>query len=246
MNLVLCDDEPLFLSSIRDKIIAWSEKTGHSKSIMIHSYTSSEEMLDAFQHGMIADALFLDIQIPGELNGLAVAKEIYKNDENIPIVFITSYGEYAEEGYYVNALRYLRKPVSQSIVFECMDMIWRRWELSRTECLLVDLPTQLIRLPTKSILYLEVSGHYCIIYTTDHCSKYTIKKTLDDLQKKLPEQTFVRCHRSYVVNLMYIRYIAHGFISMANGVQIPIGRVFRSQLLGQFRQFYLGEDLKPC
>lgn len=244
MNLILCDDEPLFLSSIKEKIASWGKKTGRLNALMIHTFTSGEDLLDALQHGMFADALFLDIQIPGEMNGLAVAKEIYSKDENIPIVFVTYYGEYAEEGYAVNALRYLRKPVLDSAVEECMNIIWRRWELTNAEHLSVDLPTQQIRLPLKSILYIEVSSHYCVVHTINAQREYRFKKTLDDVQKKLPERLFIRCHRSFIVSLMYIRHIAHGCITMADDAQIPIGKVYQSQLINQFRRYYLGEGLE--
>lgn len=242
MNLILCDDEPLFLSSLKEKIVAWGKKTGHSSALMINTFTSGEDLLDALEHGVFADALFLDIQIPGEMSGLAVAKEIYSRDENMAIVFVTYYGEYAEEGYTVGALRYLRKPVSDTAIEECMDVLWRRWELSNAECLLLDLPTQMIRLPLKAILYLAVSGHYCVLYTDNARQEYRFKKPLDEVQKELPEHLFVRCHRSFIVNLMYIRHIARGCITMANGAQVPIGKVYQPQLMHQFRRYYLGEE----
>lgn len=158
MNVVLCDDESLFLTSIEQKVRAWSEKNGRTGSVMIHAYASSEDLLDAWQHGLQIDALFWDIQIPGEMSGLALAKEIHQINEYIPIVFITSYGEYAEEGYTVNALRYLRKPISEQAIAECMDIFWQRWRLQHSDSLVMDLPTQLLRLPVKTICILRCRG----------------------------------------------------------------------------------------
>ena len=159
MNVIICDDERMFLTSIEQKVMQWAQKNGHSNGIVVHTFTSTEDLLDAWEHGLQIDVVFLDIQVPGELSGLAVAKEIHSNNEYIPIVFITSYGEYAEEGYVVNALRYLRKPVSERAIAECMDILWRRWELQHRECVMIELPTQVLRLPVQSILYAEVSGH---------------------------------------------------------------------------------------
>lgn len=239
MNVILCDDEKLFLASIKQKIISWAQKNEHSGSIMVHTYTSSEDLLDAWEHGLQVDALFLDIQIPGELNGLALAKEIHRVNEYIPIVFITSYGEYAEEGYVVNALRYLRKPVSQQAISECMNILWRRWELQHTECIVVDMPTQVLRLPVNAILYVEVLGHYCIIKTSENEQGYRLRQPLENIRKKLPLHLFVQCHRSYIVNLMYIRHITNGGITMADSSILPIGKNFQHNLMKEFRNYYL-------
>lgn len=242
MNVIICDDEKMFLTSIESKIKAWAHKNDHIRGLMLYTFTSGEDLLDAWQHGLQVDALFLDIQIPGELSGLAVAKEIHRSNEYIPIVFITSYGEYAEEGYVVNALRYLRKPVSEQAIAECMNILWRRWILQHTECVVVDLPTQVLRLPVKSILYVEVRGHYCILKTTDSEQEYRFKQPLESIRKKLPIHLFVQCHRSYIVNLMYIRHIAAGNMTMADGTVLQIGRMYQTQLMKQFRHYYFEGD----
>lgn len=246
MNVILCDDEKLFLEFIEQKIMAWAGRTGHRRGLMIHSFTSSEDMLDAWQHGMQVDALFLDIQIPGEMNGMAAAKEIHRANANIPIVFVTCYGEYAAEGYEVNALRYLRKPVSEQDVVECMNILWHRWELQQTACIVLDVPTQILRLPVNAILYIEVAGHYCIIRTTDSEQTHRLKQSMDSLRKKIPENILVQCHRSFIVNLMYIRHITSGNITMADGTVIPMSRSYQAQLLKMFRSYYLEGEMEKC
>lgn len=90
MNLILCDDEQIFLDSLHQKIMNWAKRSRHISGIILHCFTSSEDLLDAWQRGMTIDAMFLDIQIPGEMSGLAVAKEIHNDNEYLPIVFITS------------------------------------------------------------------------------------------------------------------------------------------------------------
>lgn len=206
---------------------------------MIHSYTSSEDLLDAWEHGLQIDALFLDIQIPGEMNGLALAKEIHRINEYIPIVFITSYGEYAEEGYVVNALRYLRKPVSYQGIAECMNILWRRWALQHTECVVLDMPNFVLRLPVNSILYVEVIGHYCVIKTIENEQGYRLRQPLETIRKKLPSHLFVQCHRSYIVNLIYIRHIANDGITIADHSILPVGKMFQHGLMKEFRAYYM-------
>ena len=242
MNIVICDDEKLFLSSIEQKINTWAEKNGHTKAIITHRFTSSEDMLDAWEHGMQVDAVFLDIQIPGELNGLAVAKQIRETNDYLPIVFITSYGQYAEEGYVVNAMRYLHKPVTQDAIEDCMNLIWRRWTLQHSDCVLLDLPNQILCLPVSSILYAEISGHTCSVQTTSRSEPYLFRQSMTYIQKKLSSALFVQCHRSFLVNLMYIRHITGHSLIMADGKEIPLGRKYLSAFMTEFRRYYLKGD----
>lgn len=241
MNIVLCDDEKLFLSSVEQKIKIWAQKSGHINSIIFHSFTSSEDLLDAWEHGMQVDAVLLDIQIPGEMSGLATARAIRSTNEYLPIVFITSYGQYAEEGYSVNALRYLHKPVTDEAISACMNLIWRQWTLLNGDCIVLDLPTQILRLPARSILYAEISGHTCILQTADRSTPYQFRQTMQYLQKKLSSDLFAQCHRSYIVNLMYVRHITGHGIVMADGKEIQIGRKFQSAFMAAFRWLYLKE-----
>ena len=239
MTIILCDDEPIFLDSLKQKIEKWATKKGHLGSIIIHTFTSSEDLLDGWEHGMQFDAVFLDIEIPNELSGLAVAKEIYNSDPMVPIVFVTSYGQYAEEGYKVNALRYLRKPINEQAVNECMDILWRQWTVAQTECVTFDTPTKLLRLASKSILYIEAAGHYCIITTTDNtASEYKIKQAFKLVINQLPNEIFIQCQRSYAVNIMYIRHVANGVLTMSDGKRIQMGRGFQAELVKRLRQFY--------
>ena len=79
MNIILCDDEPLFLSSLEQKIGQWAQKNGRVNNILISKFTSSEDMLDAWEHGMQIDALFLDIQIERSI----LSMQDYQNAERI-------------------------------------------------------------------------------------------------------------------------------------------------------------------
>ena len=240
MNLVLCDDEQIFLNALQQKIMHWAEQTGHDGGIMLRAFTSSEDLLEAWMHGMAVDALFLDIEIPGEMSGLAVAQAIHNRNPYMPMVFITNYSEYAQEGYKVNALRYLHKPVSAQALGECLDILWHRWSLRNVDGIVLDLPGQILRFPEDAILYIEASGHYCTFKTTDSRQAYQCKLSLEALGKKLPPHLYVQCRRNYIVNIRYIRNIKGGNLTMANGEIIPMGRNYQAQLIRKFRQYYLG------
>ena len=239
MNIVLCDDEKQCLVKLEQQIMNWTHSNAHVGGVIIRTFTSSEDLLAAWKRGMQIDALFLDIQIPGEMNGIALAKEIHQSNEYIPIVFVTNYGEYAEEGYIVNALRYLRKPIVEQAIADCMSIIWRRWEVQQDHYIIFDLSTQVLRIPADSILFIEVRGHYSIIRTADSNQEYRIKKPLESIRKQLPPTFLVQCHRSFIVNVKYIRHITGSSISLADGTSLQVGRIYQAELMKRFRQYYI-------
>ncbi len=111
MNIIICDDEDVYLQTISDKVENWAQRFGRTSAVRFRLFHSSEELLEAWENGMKADLIFMDIQIPGEMNGLALTKYIHETDYYLPIALVTNYGEFVYDGYKVNALRYLRKPV---------------------------------------------------------------------------------------------------------------------------------------
>ena len=89
MQVWLCEDDPIFRTSIESKISNWS-KANHNFDLSITTFRSSEDLLEHWQLGNHADIFFLDIQIPKELSGLELAKLIRQTDEDVPIVFVTN------------------------------------------------------------------------------------------------------------------------------------------------------------
>lgn len=242
MNIVLCDDELIYLDTISHQILTWAENNKIKEKVFIKEYSSSEDLLEAWDNGMSIDAVFLDIQIPGEISGMDLAKAIYDHDEYIPIVFITNYEEYACDGYCVNAIRYLRKPVSLRDISVCMDIIWRRWQSGQERFVTLTTGTQSVHIAIRTIVYAEVTSHMIHIFTSDDIGQYTIRSTMDDLESKLPDEDFIRCHKSYLVNLRYIRKYRNNWLTLASGKQIPVGRKYTSQFVCKLQKYYQEGD----
>ena len=121
LKVIICDDEKLYRSSIRQKIEYWALGRCREKEVFVSEFHSSEDMLESLEAGGDCQLLFLDIEIPGEMNGMKAAKKIYSHNPYLPIVFVTNYSNYACEGYEVNALRYRVKPVMQAAIDQCNE-----------------------------------------------------------------------------------------------------------------------------
>ena len=124
MRVIICEDERCFQEALCNAIEEWKELTNH-QDVSCICFDSSEELLASWEGGLSAELLFLDIQIPGELSGMALAKKIRQHDQTVSIVFVTNYADYVYEGYVVSALRYLKKPVLREDIFDCMEIAYR-------------------------------------------------------------------------------------------------------------------------
>ena len=241
MQIVLCDDESVYLHTVEQQILSWGKKNNRNDSLTIKLFQSSEDLLEAWTNGMDIDILFVDIQIPGELSGMELAREIHEKDEYVPIVFITNYAEYAYEGYCVNALRYLRKPMLQKDIDVCMDIAWRQWINHQSTFVSLVTASQSIHVPIHAIIYAEIIAHKLRIVAADEIGEYEIRSTLDRLEEKLPADEFVRCHKSFLVSLRYIRKYKSGAVTISSGLEIPVGRKYIRSFADKFRLYYQGD-----
>lgn len=241
MYVVLCDDEEIYLNAIEKCVNLWAETYNRQKMLIVKKFHSSEDLLELWSNGMDIDLLFLDIQIPNEMSGMEIAKEIRRKNEYVPIVFVTNYAEYAYEGYCVNAIRYLRKPLNQEDINACMDIAWRQWNSAQEKFISIGASSQSICFPMNAVVYAETIAHTLIIHTSDNIESYETRASLEQLESKLPEENFVRCHKSFIVNLRYVRKYKAGIITVASGAEIPVGRKYTQKFSERYRQYYQGD-----
>ena len=239
MNVIICDDELECRDAIAEAVTAWAERNNHSNAVMIRAFSSSEDLLDAWEKGLSIDMLFLDIQIPNEMDGMNIAKAIFQRDEQIPIAFVTNYSEYACEGYLVNALRYILKPVQQQAIDDCMRIAWNHWQLAQTESIRIETGKQVMLVPARNILCIESFKHDLIITTTSN-ETLTVRGPISRYENLLPAGLFGQCHKSHIVNIMYVRKLDKGAATLIDGKTIPIGRKYASDFLQLFNQYNQG------
>lgn len=243
MNVVVCDDEQISCNAVAEAISAWAKASGWTDALVVRTFSSSENLHAAMKDGLFVDMLFLDIQIPGEMSGLELARQIRTTNSHVVIVFVTNYAEYACEGYSVDALRYLRKPIRQDQINECMNIAYRRWSLAQAENMVVTIKNNAIVLRYPDILYIEVRGHNLRIKTASNAQALEVRGQLRDIMATLPAELFVRCHRSFLVNLMYVRQLASKTLAMSDGALIPLGRKYDTAVADAFNHFYQGMSL---
>lgn len=216
-KIAVCDDELFELNAVSTIVEQWSARTG--KKINMETFPSAESFLFHYAEHKDYDILLLDVEMK-ELSGIELAKQIRKDNKHVEMVFITSHFEFAGEGYEVDALHYLVKPVKEEKLFEVLDKAVKKLS-EEPENLVISCDGEIIRLFEDDILYAESFLHYISIYTDRQ--EYKIKKNLSEFEKEVSE-SFFRIHRSYLVNLKAVTRISRTGVLLNGTIELPLAR----------------------
>jgi len=162
------------------------------------------------------------------MDGLALAQSLRKNNYHGSIIFLTSYKEYVFQGYDVQALHYLLKPIREDDIRKCMNVVL---QLTRDNNYIFQYNNQTLKIPYHQILYFSSANHYIEIYTVEGVQMH--KATLADILNNLPYE-FTKCHRSILVNMSHVEKIVKNEIYLSNGNKLPISNTYLEQVRTTF------------
>ena len=169
---------------------------------------------------------------------MELAKLIRQTDEDVPIVFVTNYAEYVYQGYTVNALRYLKKPVLESDIFPCLDIAYKHYTLSHQESSIISIPGEQIVLRYAEILYLEARSPNLLIKRIGSSSDISFRYRISKVYPLLPSELFAFCHRSYIVNLSKIRILKRTQLVLCSNEVLPISEKYVDELFHKFNAYH--------
>lgn len=215
-RFAICDDSQEDIDYIERLIREWSSSAGFR--IRIDRFPSGESFLFAFEEDQSFDVLFLDIEME-RLSGIELAQKLRQLGSRIQIVFVTGYMDYIAQGYDVEALHYLLKPVTEEKLQGVLERAIERLK-SGERALVLGLPEGTVKVPFDQIRYLEVMGNYVTIHGKE---SYSVKRTLGDMAKELDER-FIRTHRSYIVNLQSVRKCTRSEVVLKDDTVLPLSR----------------------
>lgn len=228
IRCAVVDDEPLALGLMASYV----KKTPFLE--LVGSYSSAVQAMQEM-HDNPVDLIFLDIQMP-ELNGLDYSRMISPQTR---VVFTTAFNQYALDGYKVNALDYLLKPISYPDFLlaankaqEWFRLVEQSQQSEKKEnqdeklSIFVKSDYKLIRIELKNILYVEGLKDYVKIYEGNTGRPVISLMSMKAMEEMLPADRFMRVHRSYIVQKEKIRIIEHNRIVFGN-TYIPIGDSYK-------------------
>ncbi|MDE6021525.1 MAG: LytTR family DNA-binding domain-containing protein, partial [Ruminococcus sp.] len=199
---------------------------------IISEYISAEQFLINYPD-VPCDLLLLDIEM-GNMNGMELAKELRAKGDMLPIIFITGFSEYIGEGYDVEALHYLLKPVDKMKLFRVLDRYACRHKSDNR----IILPSgdESVLVASGDIVYLEAFGKKTQV-TLNGGKEIICTCGLSAVSEKLG-QGFVSCHRSYIVNIGFITGFSKSEITLDSGKKIPLSRRSYDSVNRAFIDYY--------
>ncbi len=216
LNITICDDEHSQIEYLSTFVREWADERG--VAVRISDYESAESFLFAYGDDKTTDVLLLDIQMK-KIDGIALARKIRQDNNTVQIVFITGYTEYISEGYEVEALHYLIKPVSKQKLYNVLDRAAEK--LKRNERgLILETADGVVRIPLHEIRFIEVRHNYITIHSKNDI---TVKMTLSEIEKELDDR-FFRTNRSFIVNLSYLHKTTKTDVVLTDGTNVPLSK----------------------
>jgi DNA-binding LytR/AlgR family response regulator len=223
MKIAICDDEIIFQKHLEVFLNSYYK----SLDIIIESFSSGEELLQKYRTGCLFDLLFLDIEMAG-LDGISTAKKIREYDSKEMIVFLTSHTEFAMEGYEVNAIRFLRKPLQESKLLE--TLLEANSRIQQRKKLILHTNSEDLAIELDNIIYIESMKNDIFFYVLagngkeGRVEEIKVRKRIMELADELSKKQFYRCHRSYIINLDYVISYKKDQVKMKMDKIIPVSR----------------------
>ncbi len=230
INCIIVDDEHIARDVLENHI---------SRIDNIKIVATCKSALEAFNsiNKECIDLIFLDINMP-EISGLSFAKSINKN---IKVIFTTAYREYAVDGFNLQAVDYLLKPISFERLLQAINKylnenisvpsaITESKDVEQNDHFFVRSNRKMIKIKFDEIKYIESLSDYIKI----HLKEKTVltRETISNIEAKLPQNNFLRIHRSYIISVANIHSYTNEEVEVY-GVELPISRSYKDSVLNK-------------
>ncbi|MDC7288722.1 LytTR family DNA-binding domain-containing protein [Blautia schinkii] len=221
----------------RQRIVKYLEQfqNEHNLPFEIKVFHASFDFLEEY-HGDY-DVIFLDIEMPGS-SGLDVAREIRGKDQSVGIIFITGLAQYAIEGYEVQAIDFMVKPVGYYNFSMKLEKAFRFIETHREQDILISNKDGVFRIGVSDILYIEKDRDYVLFHTRQE--DYQTRGSIKEIKSKLGSLAFSECTAGCLVNLNYVRRVGKDSIRLTTDRELPLSRRLKKAFTEDYINFMGG------
>lgn len=233
IKIAICDDEKIMCEYLEQKVSEILKKWNIAFSIVCYT-----DALECFESCLSFDLMFLDIQMPN-LNGIALAKKLREQSAKCELIFVTILKEYVLYAFEVEAADYIYKPIELHRLEKALKRVMKRLEKQYKKCIFVQTKNYRKTIYLEEIYYIEVINRKIYVYTQNGMIEYYGK--LQEVQCQLDER-FIKCHRSYIINIDYLSHYENGMIQMKNGSIVPVSRLRQKELIDTVFQYIKGRE----
>lgn len=224
IQLAFCDDDQSVLHEI--SVLLEQFRIEHGIEMNCSAFHSPLELVAKIEKGMRFDILILDVIMP-DGNGIDIAKEIRRYDNNVKIIFFTSSSDFAVQSYSVDAYYYQLKPLEKESFLKLMDSVISECKEKQKHMLVIHNKKGVIQIDLEKLKYCEIRGR-TLLFCMENGKILECGGSLEKVCGALVEyDNFLRPHRSYLVNMDHIQNIASRIITMDDSTEIfiPHGKI---------------------
>jgi two-component system, LytTR family, response regulator len=228
INCIAIDDEPLALELLEDNI---------KQVPYLNLVGKCSNAIDALQllKEVSADLVFLDIQMPG-LTGLQFIQSLTIKPM---FILVTAYEKFALEGFNLNVVDYLVKPVSLDRFIKACNKAQELYELKKgntsggdkeDDYFFINVDYSLVKVMYNNIMWIEGLKDYIKIYLKDGSKPIVARLSLKSLEDELPPATFLRIHKSYIISKNFISSVKKSSVLLDNKTELPVGENYKDRI----------------
>lgn len=223
MKIAVCDDNIHDLSNVVSLLNDYKVLQKDHHLIEFTAFNSALDLIASLERGQQYEMVLLDILMPF-MNGMEAAKEIRQFNQEIKIIFMTSSPEFAVESYSVSAYYYALKPVWKEKLFIILEKVASEIDNQKGSSLLIKSKNGLSRIQIHRLEYAEVIGRSILYHIIDGSVIETVG-SMSDLDKELlPDHSFIKPHRSYIINLAHVLTLGQRDIKMHSQSFVPVAK----------------------
>ncbi len=220
IRIAIAEDDPQCFAQLERYIGDYGRETG--RAFQVTHYGDGEDLVERYKPGF--DLILMDVEMPF-MDGMTAAGYIREKDPEVVIVFVTNLAQYAIQGYSVNALDYILKPVSY---FSFSQRALQYVKKKEDACITVAVRGGAVKLEVNAIFYIERLGRQLMFHTRSGIHASTA--TLQQVEEALEGKGFARCNKGYLVNLEHVDGIRDG-CAVVRGDKLLISRGRRTPFL---------------
>ncbi|MDD6302100.1 MAG: LytTR family DNA-binding domain-containing protein [Bacillales bacterium] len=223
MKVAIVEDNIEYTETLKKYLLRFENE--NKLNIAIYTFTNGEQFINEFKSDY--DIIFMDIEMP-IMDGIESSTKIREIDSECVIIFVSNFTKYAIKGYSVNALDYLTKPLAYDIFKNTMSKAILKVQSKQNKAIVLQSGAETYRIDINDIIYIEVYKHRVFFHTTK--DDFDIRSSLQEVEKQLPSNQFIRCNSGYIINLKYVSGIQKDSIIVFNK-ELPISRSRKKEVL---------------
>lgn len=224
ITIAICDSE----ESSRNQLREYCRRLERELHLPMttQEYSTGGELLAHMSPGV--DIILLEGEL-SDMSGMEAARRIRENNTSVMLIFVTALLSCAVESYQVQAANFLPKPVSWEQVFQALAGAIQCLEQCRGDHVTFRTPNQWVRIPVRSILYVESARNKAVIHTV--ISRYELYISMKEVEARLDPECFFRCHTGYIVNLTDVVRVDGSTAMMIDGSVVDVSRYRKKEFL---------------